>query len=71
MSRFKRNIRLFIAAIAVVFIWRGVWSLLDILLIDIDPTVANIALVFVGLIILIIDDLELFELRNKRERKEK
>lgn len=67
MSRFKRNFRLFIAAIAVVFVWRGVWSLLDIFLKDIDPIFANVSLIIVGLVILIVDDFELKELSSGRK----
>lgn len=67
-KRIKRNLRFFITAIAVVFIWRGTWGLLDKYIIPISPDFAYIMLIIVGLLILIVDDFELSEL-DDRQRK--
>lgn len=65
--RIKRNLRFFITAIAVIFIWRGTWGILDKYIIPINSEVAFILLIIVGLIILIIDDFELEELSHKEK----
>jgi drug/metabolite transporter (DMT)-like permease len=67
MKRLNRNLRVFIAAIAIVFIWKGTWSILDIFIKDLDPLLANASLIVLGVIILIVDDLELKELRRGRK----
>lgn len=69
IKRFKNNLKLFITAIAVVFIWRGVWGLLDHYIIPINADLAYFGLIVAGILILMFDDLELQELSEKDKRK--
>ncbi len=53
---FLRNITIIFSAI---FIWRGVWNLLDHYLLPMNPDLSNIISILIGIILLLIFDKEL------------
>ena len=54
--------RALVVALAVIFIWRGVWNLLDMYLIPEHPVVSSILGVVIGLMLLYLPDGDLKEL---------
>jgi hypothetical protein len=67
-SRLGFNIRTLVEVLAIVLIWRGIWVLLDTYFLPIHPAVSAILGIVVGIMILLIDDLVLLELRDKRHK---
>jgi hypothetical protein len=60
----KRNkvLHILLAAIAVVFFWRGTWGLIDIFFLPASPLFSNLISVAIAFIILYFDDFHLKEL---------
>lgn len=57
-----RNIDLFLIAIAVIMIWRGVWNLIDIYFVPEFVFISNILSIICGIVILLIHNFDLREL---------
>jgi uncharacterized membrane protein YbhN (UPF0104 family) len=63
---FFRNLTLLLAAI---FIWRGIWNLLDTYFIPHDKFLSNIIIILIGIFLLFVFDSEVEEeARAKRKR---
>jgi len=62
MSNMKKNFELFLLAIGVVFVWRGVWGLSDLYLFPDNETFSFILSIIVGILILYFSDKKLNEL---------
>jgi hypothetical protein len=58
----SRDLRIFILAIGVIMIWRGVWNLIDHYLIPEYWVFSSILSVVIGVIILVLNDNNLTEL---------
>lgn len=57
MSRLKKHHRLFFSLIVlsgVVCLWRGIWGLLDMYLLPLDPTLSYSISVFIGMAVIIL-----------------
>jgi hypothetical protein len=54
-----------LTVIAVVFVWRGIWGLTDTFLFPEEPTLSYLVSIFVGLVILYIDDKRISELDHR------
>lgn len=67
-SKLGFNIRTLIEVLAIVLIWRGIWILLDTYFLPINPAISAILGIIIGIIILLLDDLILLELKEKRHR---
>ncbi len=52
----------FIAATAVIAVWRGLWGLMDLYLLPDNPTWSFVVSIVLGVIILLVDDFRLDEL---------
>ncbi len=64
----RKKVKLFktlVAGIAIVFVWRGIWGLLDIFLFPQNPVLSYVFSALFGLTILYIDDFSLDELVRK------
>lgn len=67
VQRFKEkfpNLNTILVVIAIVLIWRCVWSLVDIYLLPENPLYSYIAGGIIGVVILLLDDMKLTELQE-------
>lgn len=62
------DIKIVTDLIAVVLLWRGVWSLLDMYFFPNNPVISNIIGIILGLALLLIDDFALKELESHDRR---
>ncbi|MFA4814642.1 MAG: hypothetical protein WC924_05405 [Candidatus Gracilibacteria bacterium] len=51
-------------AVAVILFWKGVWGLIDEFLFPENPILGNLIAIFIGLLILYLDDKKIAELEN-------
>ena len=58
----ESNLNTFLVVVAIVLIWRGVWWLVDIYVLPHRPVLSLIIGLFVGIIILYLDDKKIKEL---------
>lgn len=63
-KRLIRNLKLFLAAVGVILVWRGVWWLLDLYLFPASKTLSYLVGIVLGILILILDDGVLEELKH-------
>lgn len=54
MEILKKNLNVLILAVAIVFVWRGIWGLADLHLLPNSPTISFIASIVIGVIILLL-----------------
>jgi len=62
MKNIKNNFRLFILAVAIVAVWRGVWGIMDLYLFPENPLLGLSTSILIGLAILYMNDHKLNEL---------
>jgi len=60
-----KDVKIFSDLVAVILIWRGVWSLFDAYFFPENPILSNIIGVAIGLILLLVDDFALKELEKQ------
>jgi len=60
-----KDIKVLSDLVAVVLIWRGVWSLVDMYLLPDNPMISNIVGIMIGVVLLLVDDFALKELEKK------
>ena len=65
-KKVRSNLAIIIELIAVVMVWRGVWSLLDTFLFPNNHILSSIVGIIIGIIILLFDDRLLKELEHQR-----
>lgn len=65
------NLNIFVVCIAIIMIWRWVWSLLDMYIFPDYPLISNIVCIIIWIIILLVDDGRLWELEQEDSHKEK
>jgi len=58
-KRKKKELHTLLIVIAIIFIWRGIWGLLDVYLLPNYPLLSMIISIIIGLIILYMDDKKL------------
>ncbi|MDD3263151.1 MAG: hypothetical protein PHR61_04925 [Candidatus Absconditabacteria bacterium] len=61
----RTNINILVTTMAIVMIWRGVWGLLDMFVFPNNPFFSYLISVFLGILLLFIDNEELDELESK------
>lgn len=66
--RMYRNLHILVDVVAVVLVWRGVWSLLDFYLFPNNPVLSNLVGLILGLAILFFDDFLLKELSGDKDK---
>ena len=54
MKTFKRNLEILTLAVAIVFVWRGVWGLTDVYLFPASPTLSFVTSIAIGVILLLL-----------------
>ena len=62
MKNIKNNFKIFLLAIAIVAVWRGVWGLMDIYLFPNNELLSLISSLIIGIFILYFNDHRLNEL---------
>ncbi|MDD3646283.1 MAG: hypothetical protein PHH06_02635 [Candidatus Gracilibacteria bacterium] len=65
IKRTIKNIKVFFLATGIILIWRGVWNLLDYYLMPDMFILSNMLGIMIGVLILLIDDFSLNELKSK------
>lgn len=56
----KRHLHFFFRATALIFLWRGVWHLMDLFLFPTNPLYSNVTSLIVGALLLLIADVIFF-----------
>ena len=62
MKNVKSNIKLFITAIGIIAVWRGVWGIFDLYLFPNDHLISFLISIIIGILILYFHDHKLNEL---------
>lgn len=64
-NHFSQTVRILLEAVAIVFIWRGTWGLLDKYFFPNNPELSYFLSIVIGIVILLIDDWAIDEPRMK------
>ena len=67
----NRNVYILIECIAIIMIWRWVWDLLEIYVFTNSPLISNVICVMIWIIVLLLDDGKLWELKEEKHKTEK
>ncbi len=74
-KKFRRNYNsnrnIFLVCIAIVMIWRWIWDLLDMYIFPSYPLLSNLACIGIWIVILLVDDGKLWELKEEDPHKER
>jgi hypothetical protein len=62
MKNIKNNFKIFLLAVAIVAVWRGVWGLMDIYLFPNNRLLSFISSIIIGVFVLYFNDRRLNEL---------
>lgn len=74
LKNFRRNYNsnwnIFVVCIAIVMIWRWIWDLLDMYIFPNHPLFSNLICIAIGVIVLLVDDGNLWELKTEDPHRE-